>query len=171
MGEVIGQAIGTAIAAHRILVQAFQTDRFQVARHLGGQLTRRRRVPADHLLQRIPDRLAVERRPAGQQFVQDGTERVDVSRRSGRGTAATGLLGSHVIRCAENVAAAGLGIVGVEALGQAEVGDLGRAVRCEQDIGRLQVAVHHAGPVRGMDGPCQRFQQRGRIAHRLRAAT
>src|SRR5205823_368660 len=55
MGQVISQAIGAAIAAQRILVQTFQTDRFQVARHLGGKSTRRRRLPADYLLQRIPD--------------------------------------------------------------------------------------------------------------------
>ena len=54
--------------------------------------------------------------------------------------------------------------VGVRAhrLGQAEVGDLGRAVGREQNVGRLQIAMDDSLAVRLGDGPRQRFDQRGR---------
>ena len=52
----------------------------------------------------------------------------------------------------------------VELLGQAEVGDLGRAVRGQQHVGRLQVAVDDALLVGRLHGPGQRLDQAGRLA-------
>ena len=43
-------------------------------------------------------------------------------------------------------------------LGQAEVGDLGRAVGRQQHVGRLQVAVDDAALVGGVHGPGQRLR-------------
>ena len=53
---------------------------------------------------------------------------------------------------------------------QPEIGDLGRALGREQDVGRLQVAVHDPGLVRHLHGLGQRDQERGRLAGRLRRA-
>ena len=65
---------------------------------------------------------------------------------------------------------AGLGRIDVEPLGQAEVGDLGRAVGGEEDVGRFEVAVDHAALVGRMHGPRQRLHQRRRLTGRLRDA-
>ena len=77
---------------------------------------------------------------------------------------APGLLGGHVAGRAHDLAGLGLARVDLEPLGQAEVGDLGGAVAVEQDVGRLEVAVHDAGLVRGVHGPGQRGHQLGRRA-------
>ena len=47
-------------------------------------------------------------------------------------------------------------------LGQAEVGDLGRAVGREQDVGRLEIAMDDPPAVRLGDGPRQGLDQPGR---------
>ena len=51
----------------------------------------------------------------------------------------------------------------VEPLGDAEVGELGVAARVEEDVGRLDVAVHDAAGV----GGAERRQHLGRDPHRL----
>ena len=75
-----------------------------------------------------------------------------------------GLLGGHVAGRAHDLAGLGLALLDFEPLGQAEVGDLGRAVAVEQDVGRLQVAMHDAGLVRRVHGPGERRHQLGRRA-------
>ena len=67
---------------------------------------------------------------------------------------------------------AGLGLLAVrlQPLGQAEVGDLGHAVRGEQDVGRLEVAVDDPGLVGDVDGPGQGGQQLGGRPARLGVA-
>ena len=54
-----------------------------------------------------------------------------------------------------------------ESLRQAEVGDLGHSVGVEQHVGRLQVAVHDPGLVRGMNGPGQGRDEAGSGSSRL----
>ena len=46
---------------------------------------------------------------------------------------------------------------------QTEIGDLGRTLGREQDVARLQIAVHDPGLVRHLHGLGQRDQQRGRL--------
>ena len=58
-------------------------------------------------------------------------------------------------------------VLDLEPLGQAEVGDLGDAVAVEQDVGRLEVAMHDAGLVRRVHGRGERGHQLGRRAARL----
>ena len=66
---------------------------------------------------------------------------------------------------------------GIELLGQAEVGDLGRAVGAEQHVGRLQIAMNHAAQMRVVHGPCQpldevrRFLRRESLAFQLAVET
>ncbi len=61
---------------------------------------------------------------------------------------ALGLLGSHVAGRAQHEVGPREVRAGFERLGQAEVGDLGRAVVAQQDVGRLEVAVDDPQPVR-----------------------
>ena len=53
---------------------------------------------------------------------------------------------------------------------QPEIGNLGRALGGEQDVARLQVAVHDPGLVRDLHGLGQRQEKRSRLAGRLRRA-
>ena len=59
-------------------------------------------------------------------------------------------------------------VVRVDPLGQAEIGDLGHAIRGEQDVARLEVAVDDAGLVGQLDGSGERRQQLGREPAGLR---
>ena len=90
---------------------------------------------------------AGERRLAGEHLVEHGAERVDV-RAGGDLALAHRLLGTHVVRRAERHA--GLGHPGPARLARRqrdpEVGDE-RLALVEQDVLRLDVAVHHAVPV------------------------
>src|SRR5262249_14588201 len=86
----------------------------------------------------------LERRPAGQALVEDGSQGVDVCGRADRPGAAAGLFRRHVTRRPQD--GAGLRLAGgvVEFLGEAEVGDLEVAVLGDQHVAGLQVAVNDA---------------------------
>ena len=60
--------------------------------------------------------------------------------------------------------------VGVQSLGQAKIGDLGLAVRGQQHVGRLQVAVDDVAAVRLAHGEGEIVHHRGGLARRLRLA-
>ena len=81
-----------------------------------------------------------------------------------------GLLGGHVAGRAHDLAGLGLPAVRLESLGEAEVGDLGRAVRGKEDVGRLEVAVDDSGVVCDLNGPGQSDQKLGGIPARLWSA-
>ena len=72
-----------------------------------------------------------------------------------------GLLGCHVRGRAEEKAGAGRRRlrVGIESLGQTEVGDLGRALGVEQNVGGLKVAVDDPPAVGVMDRPGEALEQ------------
>ena len=99
--------------------------------------------------------LAGERRLAGHHLVHHDAERVEVAARVG--LRALGLLGREVRRGAHDRAGLGEVRLGgrVHGPGDAEVGDLHLAVRTDQDVGRLDVAVGEPGlvgePERGGD--------------------
>ena len=124
----------------------------------------------DHLPLRFRRRLASERRPAGEHFIEERPEGVDVRRRPDRARLPDHLLGGHVAGRPDPSAAQGQRRLVVKVPRQPEIGDLGRAVGGEQDVGRLQVAVHDPGLVRRLHGLGQRDQERGRLAGRLRRA-
>ncbi len=97
-------------------------------------------------------RVCYKRRPARQQLVQDRPQGVHVGRRPDRVLLAPGLLRRHVARRAHGHAAYGQPAVALQPSGQAEIGDLGRAVGGEQDVGRLEVAVDDPALVSDVDG-------------------
>ena len=168
--HVLGQRPRVGVPPLRILVQTLQTDRLQVARHLRVQPRGRHRLLGDHLPLRLRGRLSPERRPSGEHLIEEGAERVDVRGGPDRSRLPDHLLGGHVARSPDPGTAQGQGRLSVEVPRQPEIGDLGRAVGGEQDVGRLQIAVHDPAPVRHLHGLGQRGQQRGRLAGRLRRA-
>ena len=68
--QVVRQRRGRRVAVRRLFLQTFQTDRLQIAVHLGVEQARRGRQLLHHLRQRVERRLGAERRPARQHFVQ-----------------------------------------------------------------------------------------------------
>ena len=94
----------------------------------------------------------LERRPARHQRIERRPEGIHVSRRPHVTALAAGLLRRHVARRPHDLARAGQPAVGLQLLGQPEVGDPRVAVLVEQNIGRLQVAVDHAALVGVLDG-------------------
>ena len=96
----------------------------------------------------LRESLLVERRRAGQQFVEQHAERIDVGARVDVQAAHLGLLGAHVQRRADHLREVGvdraLGQLLVDRFGHAEVDDLGHrlaVVRRDQHVRRLDVAV------------------------------
>ena len=150
--EVVGERVGVGVAAVGFLLEALQADRLQVARDLGLEPRRRHRLLGADLLDRIERRRSPERRPAREQFVEDGAEGVLVDEGAGVMRLAAGLLGGHVVGRTDDGAGTGLVRVVAQASGHAEVGDLGTAVGGPKDVGRLEVAVDDALEVGGVDG-------------------
>jgi hypothetical protein len=112
-------------------LQALQADRLQIARHVGLQLAWRDWLALAHLRQRIENRGAAERRPAGQHFVEDGAQRVHVGEGTDRRPVAAGLLRGHVTGGAEDGPRVRVPRFLIETLGQSEVGNFGRAFGAE----------------------------------------
>ena len=82
-----------------------------------------------------------ERRRAGEALVHDARERVHVG--LGRHLLAMDLLGRHVVERAEGLPGPGQQAA-LAVLGEAEIRQVGVAVRVDQDVGRLDVAVEEA---------------------------
>ena len=123
----------------------------------------RLRRPLPHLLQRLQHRVAPERRPAGQQRVEDRPQAVDVGRRRDRPpagpTACSGAMYCGVPTTApESVSSPSPSI----RLASPKSVTCGRPSRVEQDVRRLEVAVQDAPLVGVVDRPGDRRHQPGR---------
>ena len=94
--------------------------------------------------------LAEERHPAGEALVEHEPERVEVG--AAVEPAAAHLLGRQVLGRAHHHVVAGEVVAGgAEALGDAEVGQQHAAVGGDEDVAGLDVAVHEAGAVGGVE--------------------
>ena len=94
--------------------------------------------------------LAEERHAPGEALVEHEPERVEVG--APVELAAAHLLGRQVLGRAHHHVVAGEIVVGdVEALGDAEVGEQHATVGGDEDVARLDVAVHEAGAVGGVE--------------------
>ena len=82
--------------------------------------------------------------------------------------AALGLLRRHVGGRAEDRLGSGQLGLGVQHLGQAEIGDLGRPIGLEQDVRRLEISVDDPFPMGFGDGPSEDFHQPGGLHRRPR---
>ena len=103
------------------LLKALEADQFEFAVHGGVEVARRHRFLFQHEQQRIDRVRGLERRPAGEQFVEDRAERVDVRGRR-EFLPPRGLLGGHVARRADHRAGAREARRAVDLLGETEVG-------------------------------------------------
>ena len=147
--QVIRQGLCACVPPSRVLLQALQADRLEVARDLRVEPRRRLGRPAPHRVERVDHALAAERGLARKQGVEDRPQAVDVGRRGDRSAMPRRLLGAHVCRRSQDHAGSRHLEVGLDPLGQAEVGDVRMPLVIDQDVGRLQVAMQDA-PHMGM---------------------
>ena len=150
--QVFRQRFRRGVAMERSFLDALQADGFQIAIHLPEDRARPPGFVLDHGPHRGQRRVCAEWRTPCEQFIENRAQAVDV-RGGGDGLrAAGGLLGWHVVRRAQHRAAQGQVEAAFDALGQAEVADERLALRVEEDVSRLQIAVQHAALMRVMDG-------------------
>ena len=71
--QIVGQGGRGVVPAVGVLFQAFQADCFQITGDLGDQARRRHRIVVGDLVHRCQGGLASERRPSGEQLVEDGS--------------------------------------------------------------------------------------------------
>ena len=159
-------ASARCVPSARVLLQALEHDRLQVAVQPRPDRRRPRRLRLADLAEERQDIVARERRPAGEALVEDHPQAVHVDR-DGQVLAAGGLLRGHVLRRAQHLA--GLGdraLAGRQPLRQAEVGDQPRPLGIDQHVRGLQVAVQHPAPVRVVHGASHVDQARDLRANR-----
>ncbi len=94
--QVFGESVRAVVALAQVLPETFQTDRFQIARHGGLQFGGRQWFAVADEFQRLQLRRRAEGRSAGEQFVEDDAEAVDVGTRPDLLKASLGLLRRHV---------------------------------------------------------------------------
>ena len=100
--------------------------------------------------------LATRRFPA-QQFEQQQTQRMHVSRHGDRTSG--NLFGRGVGRGVDTRRGHPVGVLGVEQFGDAEVEQNGAVIASHQQVGRLQIAMHDEVGVRVVNRPRQRHDQ------------
>ena len=121
------RAAALRVAPAGILVQTLRADGLQVARQhagCGGGAP----APGPHLLQGGQDRFPLKRRPAGEQFIQDGPQCVTIGGGRDLLGLALGLLRRHVAGGAHDGPALGEGLSReffFQTFGQAEVSHFG----------------------------------------------
>ena len=126
------------------------------------------RIARHHLLQGFARARTEEGRASGQQLVQDRAETVDVGRHAQPVRLHLRLFRCHVARRAGDF----LAVVAerfVEPPGKAEVRHLRLAAFVQQHVGRFQVEVQDAEPVRVVDGFGHAAHQHGGVLRRQRA--
>lgn len=145
-------------AARGIFFQATQADGFQVAVHAALPGAGAWRFLLDGLAHGFERGRAGEGHGAGQEFVEDHAQAVNVGGGGEAFGAALGLLGRHVGGRAEHLAGQREAGVVADAAGEAEVDDLRLARGVEHDVGGLEVAVEDAvlmGVMHRAGGPGQ----------------
>ena len=158
--QVAQQVAGALVAGRRVALHRPGDDGRQPHGDVGPRLADRRRILV-HALHHHRERVVgAEGERAGEDLVQDDAQRVDVA--AVVGGFAAGLLGGHVIDGADDGAGLGHGRPRLERARDAEVGDEGVPVAVDQDVLRLEVAVHDPGLVRRLErlGDLARQRQR-----------
>jgi hypothetical protein len=139
MPQVIGQVAPRRVAVARPLGQGFQADAVELPGHRVVHLPGRLRLDAGNLFEQLGLCLPLERPAAGEQFIEDDAEAEDVAAAIDAVSFAARLLGTHV------GGGAGEARPLADILlpqGQAKVSHERFAALVEQDVARLDVAVH-----------------------------
>ncbi len=113
--EIVRQMASGGIAEGRILFETFQANRLEIARHVATQLSRRSRFFGRQTSQRVDIGRAFDGTAAGQQFVKDHSQRINIRRRSHVVRFSFGLLGGHVPGRSQNGGGDRDGFLGAEA--------------------------------------------------------
>ncbi len=166
--QLVQQVGRGRVPCRRLLLQALQADRLQVAVDGTVALRRRDRVVLGHLPQRLDGRRAEERRAARQQRVENRAQRVHVGGRSDQPRHPGGLFRRHVAGRPLHHARLGQPRVLLDELRQPEVGHLRVARLVQQHVARLQVPVHHVPVVCVPHGLGDLKEQLGRTPGRKR---
>ena len=169
--NVVRQLVGVRVPPLVQFVDRLADDRVDPRGDVGHDRSQRRRVLREDLGGQLGRGLGEERADAGDELVEDDSERVDV----GPGVDAAladELLGSHVARRADEVARArdsGVALRGVSS--EPEVGDARVAApRLEHDVRRLDVAVDDSELVGRSDPARDLRHQLGGLVPREAAA-
>ena len=136
---------GVLKTLRRILLEAAQHHVLKRGRYVGEELRGRRRRGL-HVMDHDQEiAFLLERHSARQRFEQDDPERVQV--RAVVDDLAAHLFRRHVVHRSNHRPRHGELLPPLD-LGNAEVHHLGDSFRRQHDVGGLEVAVHHAHPVR-----------------------
>ena len=141
--QVVGERLGRAVAAPRLLVQALETDRLQVCVDPGYEHTGTLRVPVCQGGQGLEQAAGAERRVPREQLVEDRAEAVDVDP---DGELADPLyqLRSHVHGRPRDGIESRRCAPGSMLACQAEVAEVGPALVVEEDVRGLDIAVQNS---------------------------
>ena len=170
--QLAGERCGIAITTLRIALHSLLHDGFEIARNERLVATQRHRIAAQHAMERrLAAAVAHKRMHEREAFVERHRQRVDVGSLV-NGTAPVDLLRGHVERRANHLARLREPIVGRRQR-EPEVEHHGTAVRLHDQVLRLEVAVHDAALMRGVQRVRharevleQRAQRRGPIRRR-----
>jgi hypothetical protein len=168
------QACAGLVAVLGCLGQQPGGDLFHHARHRGDSMAQRQGLSCQMAVNPFQRVSGVEGQPAGDQAVQQHAHGVQVGTCVQRTLRAAGLFGGEVGPGVAGVVAVGLAIArhrlfqrrrGTDRAGRAEVHQPQRRVGLvQQQVARLQVAMHQAALVQGRQSP----QQADHQAHRRR---
>jgi hypothetical protein len=143
-GDVGGEGGSGGVAAGRVLVEAAHDDVFEGRRDLGGPVVEGTRLFPNLLVGDHSGVIAGERGRAGEHFVHDAAERVDVG--GGADGVAGGLFGGEVGSGAESHACLGKFGAG-EGFDDAKIGEAHVAPAVDHDVLGLDVAMYEAAGV------------------------
>ena len=171
--EVFLERSRIRVAGVRTLGEAPIDNRLDVGRQVRAQAAQCRRLVSEDSRDQPEIRVAGERPAARKHFVEHGAEREDV--RPCRHRLAFGLLRRHVGRRAHDQSRPGVepghrffGLIALDQLRKAEIEYFCATVAGDQDVRGLDIAVHDAAAVRGVErrGDLGRVLERRRDRHR-----
>ena len=151
--EIAGQIRRRRVAPIALLRQCAPDDRLEVSVQRRIEFTQPRRLVVDDAARKFGKRrrIIAEGQRVGQQSEQEDAERVDIRACVDPARARQHLLGAHEGESAHEPSGIGGDCCEVQppadGRGDAEVQQLGLAVWCDQDVGRLQVTVEDAALV------------------------
>ena len=147
--QVVGKILGDRVAFGEALGQGLQTNALHFLGNRVVPLPGRTGLLAGDLIQQRGRRVGGERPPAGEQLVQHHAQAENVAAAIDPMPFATRLLGAHVVGRARVAWSAAHVLL---AQREAEIGDERLAALVQQDIARLDIAMHQPPAMRVVQG-------------------